>query len=594
MATVGELDVEPAASNVIPGRVTLSLDFRHAEDSVRESVGTRLRERAEAIAEARGLALEWEVVQETRAVACSPELAGAPGRGGGGVRPSVSSACRAAPATTPSCSRRSPRSRCCSSAAPAASATTRPSPWPSRTSRRRSTRRRGSSSSSDELRRPHPRRDRRRRRRTRSPLDVGVADGLIAALGPELARSAAEEIDATGLHVLPGVVDAHVHMNEPGRTDWEGFETGTRALAAGGATAAIDMPLNAHPPTVTGAAFDEKRRCLERSALVDMALWGGLVPGGVEAMDELAARGVVGFKAFMCSSGIDDFPASTTSRCTRGCAARRRSGCPSRCTPRARRSPPASRSARVPPGGPPMRDFLASRPAVAELQAIARAIALAQESGCSLHVVHVSTGRGVALVAEARARGVDVSCETCPHYLVLTEEDAEVLGNVAKCAPPLRPREEREALWRALADGTLPMVASDHSPAPWALKSARGRVRRLGRHLRLPDVARPAAERGPSRPGPRARSHRSGHLGLRRPEVPPPRQGPRRAGRRRRPRARRPDRLRRRCRPRTCTIATATARSSAGPSAPASRARSFAAGRCSPTAGSSVRPRGAC
>ena len=136
-----------------------------------------------------------------------------------------------------------------------------------------------------------------------------------------------------------------------------------------------------------------------------------------------------------------------------------------------------------------MRDFLASRPAVAELQAIARAIALAEESGCSLHVVHVSTGRGVALVAAARARGVDVSCETCPHYLVLTEEDAEALGNVAKCAPPLRPREESEALWQALADGTLPMVASDHSPAPWAMKSARRRVRRLGRHLRLPDDA---------------------------------------------------------------------------------------------------------
>ena len=304
------------------------------------------------------------------------------------------------------------------------------------------------------------------------PVDLGVADGLIAALGPELAPSAAEEIDATGLHVLPGVVDAHVHMNEPGRTDWEGFQTGTRALAAGGATAAIDMPLNAHPPTVTGAAFDEKRRCLERSALVDIALWGGLVPGGVEAMDELAARGVVGFKAFMCSSGIDDFPGVDDLTLYEGMCRAASLGLPVAVHAEseaitaglARRARAAGRTA--------MRDFLASRPAVAELQAIARAIALAHESGCSLHVVHVSTGRGVALVADARARGVDVSCETCPHYLVLTEEDAEILGNVAKCAPPLRPREESEALWRALADGTLPMVASDHSPAPWALKSA--------------------------------------------------------------------------------------------------------------------------
>ena len=303
------------------------------------------------------------------------------------------------------------------------------------------------------------------------PLDVGVTDGLIAALGPELSGPATEEIDAAGLHLLPGVLDAHVHMNEPGRADWEGFENGTRALAAGGATAAIDMPLNAHPPTVSAAAFDEKRRCLERSALVDVALWGGLVPGGVEEMDELAARGVVGFKAFMCSSGIDDFGGVDDLTLYEGMCRAAALGLPvavhaeseSITAGLAQRARAAGRTA--------MRDFIASRPAIAELQAIARAIALAQESGCSRHVVHVSTGRGVASVADARVRGVDVSCETCPHYLVLTEDDAEALGNVAKCAPPLRPREESEALWQAIADGTLPMVASDHSPAPWTLKS---------------------------------------------------------------------------------------------------------------------------
>jgi allantoinase len=301
-------------------------------------------------------------------------------------------------------------------------------------------------------------------------IDVGVLDGLIAALGPELPGPATEEIDAAGLHLFPGVVDAHVHMNEPGRADWEGFETGTRALAAGGATAAIDMPLNAHPPTVTAAAFDQKRLCLERSAIVDMALWGGLVPGGIEAMDELAGRGVVGFKAFMCSSGIDDFPGVDDLTLYEGMCRAASLGLPVAVHAEseaitaglAQRARAAGRSA--------MHDFLASRPVVAELQALARAIELAHESGCSLHVVHVSTGRGVALVADARARGVDVSCETCPHYLVLTEEDAEALGNVAKCTPPLRSREEREALWGALAAGTLPMVASDHSPAPWALK----------------------------------------------------------------------------------------------------------------------------
>jgi allantoinase len=301
--------------------------------------------------------------------------------------------------------------------------------------------------------------------------DVGVVDGLFAAFAAELTGPASDEIDAAGLYLLPGVIDGHVHMNDPGRADWEGFQTGTRALAAGGATAAIDMPLNAHPPTVTGAAFDEKRRCLERSALVDIALWGGLVPGGIEAMDELAARGVVGFKAFMCSSGIDDFPRVDDLALYEGMCRAASLGLPVAVHAEseaitaglAQRARAAGRTA--------LRDFLASRPVVAELEAVARAISLAEESGCSLHVVHVSTGRGVALIADARARGVDVSCETCPHYLVLTEQDAEALGNVAKCAPPLRPRDEREALWRAFADGTLPMVASDHSPAPWALKS---------------------------------------------------------------------------------------------------------------------------
>jgi allantoinase len=301
-------------------------------------------------------------------------------------------------------------------------------------------------------------------------VDVAVADGRIAAIGPELGGPAREEIDARGLHVLPGVVDAHVHFNEPGRTDWEGFATGTAALAAGGATVGVEMPLNAIPPTVDAAAFDAKRRCAERAAVVDFALWGGLVPGRVDAMDELAERGVVGFKAFMSASGVDEFPRADDLTLYEGM---RRAAALGRLVAvhaesEAITSGLAARARAAGRSG--VRDYLASRPAVAEAEAIARAILLAEETGCALHVVHVSTGRGVALVAEARARGVDVSCETCPHYLVLTEADAERLGAIAKCAPPLRPAQECELLWRALADGTLPMVASDHSPAPAALK----------------------------------------------------------------------------------------------------------------------------
>ena len=173
----------------------------------------------------------------------------------------------------------------------------------------------------------------------------------------------------------------------------------------------------------------------------------------------------------MCSSGIDDFSGVDDLTLYEGMCRAASLGLPVavHAESEAITSGLAERARAV--GRTAMRDFLASRPVVAELQAIARAIELAGESGCTLHVVHVTTGRGVALVAEARARGVDVSCETCPHYLVLTVEDAEALGNVDKCAPPLRSTEERESLCEALADGTLPMVASDHSPAPWALKS---------------------------------------------------------------------------------------------------------------------------
>jgi len=295
-----------------------------------------------------------------------------------------------------------------------------------------------------------------------APADVAIEDGRIAAIGPDL-EAGREEIDARGLHVLPGVIDAHVHFNEPGRTHWEGWATGTRALAAGGATACVEMPLNAHPPTVDGAAFDAKLAAARASALVDFGLWGGLIPGNLDRLEELAERGVVGFKAFMCDSGIEDFPAVDEDALGAGMARAAALGLPVLVHAE---SPAALRE----PAGTSWRDFVASRPVEAELRAIETALALAEQTGCSLHVVHVSTGRGAALVADARARGVDATCETCPHYLVLTEDDLEELGTRAKCAPPLRPAAERDELWDHLAAGRIAFVASDHSPAPPAMK----------------------------------------------------------------------------------------------------------------------------
>lgn len=305
-------------------------------------------------------------------------------------------------------------------------------------------------------------------------VDVAVADGQIAALGPELAGAAREEVSAAGLHLLPALIDAHVHFNEPGRAHWEGWATGSRALAAGGGALCVEMPLNARPPTLDAASFGRKRAAAEASSLVDFALWGGLVPGDLDRLDELAACGAIGFKAFMANSGIDDFPAADDLTLYEGMARAARLGLPVAVHAESDQITAALAARARAQGRTGARDYLASRPVVAELEAIGRALLFAQLTGCALHVVHVSSGAGAALVAEARARGVDVTCETCPHYLALTEEDVERIGAAAKCAPPIRDADAQADLWARLLAGQIDLVASDHSPAPPELKGAGG------------------------------------------------------------------------------------------------------------------------
>ena len=293
--------------------------------------------------------------------------------------------------------------------------------------------------------------------------DVAVEDGRIAEIGPELA-GASHEFDARGLFVLPGFIDVHVHFNEPGRTHWEGAATGSRALAAGGGTLFFDMPLNSTPCCVNAREVDRKRVALERASITDFGLWGGLIPGAVSEMADMAGRGVVGFKAFMCDSGLPEFPRADDETLRDGMAeaARLRLPVAVHAESHDKVRLPANRA---------VRDFLESRPVVAETEAIGRALELARDTGASLHIVHVSTGRGVLLAAEARARGVDVSIETCPHYLWFTEADVERLGTIAKCAPPLRAAEHREALWNALIAGHVDIVGSDHSPTEPSMKA---------------------------------------------------------------------------------------------------------------------------
>jgi allantoinase len=301
---------------------------------------------------------------------------------------------------------------------------------------------------------------------------IGITDGKIAQIG-DLSGTSKSEINAVGLHVFPGLIDPHVHFNEPGRTDWEGIATGSSALAAGGGTCFFDMPLNSSPPTLDGPSFDLKRAAAEASSRTDFALWGGLTPGNLDKMDELADRGVIGFKAFMSNSGIADFERADDLTLYRGMKLAAKLGLivavhaeseeiTSHLTTEMRDKPVANT----------WDDYLTSRPIVAEVEAIQRAITLAAETGCKLHIVHVSNSRGAELVRRAASHsGADVTCETCPHYLALTTHDLPRLGARGKCAPPLRSPGDVDELWNDLSDGKFAFVGSDHSPSPPSMKA---------------------------------------------------------------------------------------------------------------------------
>jgi allantoinase len=293
--------------------------------------------------------------------------------------------------------------------------------------------------------------------------DIAVTDGRISAVGTNLDAEAGQEIDASGLHVFPGGIDSHVHFNEPGRTDWETIANGSAALAAGGYTAFIDMPLNNLPVTIDGPAFDLKLHAAERSSLIDFGFWGGLVPGNLDQLEALHASGALGFKAFMCPSGIDEFPAADARTLREGM--KRIAELDSILLVHAE-APEGLHS----PSGMSWKDFVVSRPPEAEWTAISQVIEIAAETGCRLHVVHVSTPRGFELIREAQERGADVSGETCPHYLIYADSDLERLGGIGKCAPPLRSPQIRDNLWRMLVEGQIPMVVSDHSPSTLDLK----------------------------------------------------------------------------------------------------------------------------
>lgn len=302
--------------------------------------------------------------------------------------------------------------------------------------------------------------------------DIAVEDGVIVAVAPEVG-GARQEIDAHGLTIFPGLIDVHLHFNEPGRTEWEGGATGSRALAAGGGTLFFDMPLNSTPCTVSAAAFELKRAALAACSVTDFGLWGGIVPGNRGELGALADAGVIGFKAFLCDSGLPEFPRADDLTLFEALQAAARRGLPVAVHAESHEIIAGLTGRIRAAGASDLRAFLASRPVVAEVEAIHRAALLAREAGAWLHIVHVSSGRGVAAALEARAGGTNLTIETCPHYLFFTAEDMERIGAAAKCAPPLRPAEDREALWDRVLAGAVDMIASDHSPSAPELKCDR-------------------------------------------------------------------------------------------------------------------------
>ena len=308
--------------------------------------------------------------------------------------------------------------------------------------------------------------------------------------------------------VMPGLVDTHVHINEPGRTEWEGFATATRAAAAGGVTTLVDMPLNSIPPTTTAEGFRTKVEAARGQCYVDVGFWGGVVPGNTPELAALMEAGVLGFKCFLIHSGVDEFPNVTELDLREAMPELTRLGAvlivhaevPGPIDESGISFGPSATNVRP----TAYKTFLESRPRAAENQAVALMIKLGREFGTRIHIVHHSSADALPMLREARAGGVKITAETCPHYLVFAAEEISDGATEFKCCPPIRELENREQLWRALAEGTIDMVVSDHSPCPPEMKlcesgdflQAWGGISSL--QLRLPATWTDAQQRGHS------------------------------------------------------------------------------------------------
>jgi allantoinase len=303
------------------------------------------------------------------------------------------------------------------------------------------------------------------------PASVHIEDGKIAAIREwDDIPAGIELTDAGSSVVMPGNVDAHVHVNEPGRTEWEGYETATQAAAAGGVTTIVDMPLNSIPPTTTLAGFEEKLAAADGKCSIDVAFWGGVVPGNAGELAPLVEAGVRGFKCFLIHSGVDEFPHVTELDLRIAMPEIARHG--SVLLVHAEVGGPIEAAAHELEHLDKRRydTFLRSRPRQSENEAIELMVRLCRETGCPVHIVHHSSSDALPMLRAAKAEGLPLTVETCPHYLTFAAEEIPDGATQFKCCPPVRERENREKLWQAVIDGTIDMIVSDHSPCTPSLK----------------------------------------------------------------------------------------------------------------------------
>ncbi len=298
------------------------------------------------------------------------------------------------------------------------------------------------------------------------PAWVRIRDGSIVEIGQDdEIPPQCELVDVGDRIVMPGLVDTHVHINEPGRTKWEGFETATRAAAAGGVTTLFDMPLNSIPPTTTVEAVRTKREAAAGRSWVDIGFWGGLVCENMAELEPLREAGVFGFKCFLAPSGVSEFPEVTEAELRPAMAKLARIGAPLLV-----HAESPKRLAALEGRPDRYRSYLESRPRAAENDAIALMVRLCSETKARVHILHLSSAEALESLAQAKQDGLPVTAETCPHYLFFTAEEIPDGATEFKCAPPIRERENRERLWEALRKGLIDMVVSDHSPSPPELK----------------------------------------------------------------------------------------------------------------------------